>query len=100
MSDINKLIAKELKRLASEFEAGNSNATEQQCLDILSIIGHVRMSKEQASRYLNMPINTFNQYISKGIIPPGRKEQGYKELTWYKDELDKVIYKRKLSLTH
>lgn len=100
MNSLNKLVASRLRELADKFEANTSEATEGQLLDILSAVGHNRMSKEQASEYLNMPINTFNQYISKGIIPPGRKEKGYKELTWYQDELDKVIYKRKLSLTH
>ena len=46
-----------------------------------------------------MPINTFNIYVSKGILPKGRKERGFKELTYYRDELDKAIYKHKSSLT-
>ena len=100
MKSLNNLIATRLRELADKFDAGTSEATEQQCLDILHIIGHERMSKEQACRYMNMPINTFNMYISRGIIPKGRKEVGYKELTWYKDELDSINYKHKLSLTH
>lgn len=99
MSGLNKLIAVRLRELADKFDAGTSEATEGQCLDILNIIGNQRMSREQAAEYLNMPINTFNQYISKGIIPPGHKEKGYKELTWYRNELDTVVYKRKSSLT-
>ena len=99
MNNLNKLVATKLRELADKFEANTSEATEGQLLDILSIIGHERMSKEQAANYLNMPINTFNIYISRGIIPKGRKEVGFKELTWYKDELDKVKYKRNLSLT-
>ena len=100
MNEINKLIAKHLRELADKFESGNSNATADQCLDILNIIGHERMSKEQACSYLNMPINTFNIYVSKEILPKGRKERGFKELTWYRDELDKAIYKYKSRLTN
>ena len=100
MSSLNNLIANRLRELADKFEANTSEATEQQCLDILHIIGHERMSKEQACRYMNMPINTFNMYISRGIIPKGRKEVGYKELTWYKDELDSIKYKGKFTLTN
>lgn len=100
MNGTNHLVASALRELADKFDAGTSNATEGQCMDILSMVGHFRMSKEQAAIYLNMPINTFNQYISRGIIPPGHKEVGYKELAWYKDELDKVKYKYKSSLTH
>ena len=100
MSSLNNLIANKLRELADKFDAGTSEATEQQCLDILHIVGHERMSKEQACRYLNMPINTFNQYISRGIIPKGRKEVGYKEITWYKDELDIIKYKGKFALTN
>lgn len=99
MNEINKLIAKHLRELADKFDSGNTNATADQCLDILSIVGHERMSKEQAASYLNMPINTFNIYVSKGILPKGRKERGFKELTYYRDELDKAIYKYKSSLS-
>jgi len=99
MSEINKLIAKHLRELADKFDSGNSNATSDQLLDILNIVGHERMSKEQAAAYLNMPISTFNIYVSKKILPKGRKERGFKELTYYKDELDKAIYKHKSSLT-
>lgn len=96
---MNHLIAKHLRELADKFDAGTSNASEQQCMDILTLVGHNNMSKEQACRYLNMPINTFNQYITRKIIPPGRKEVGRKELTWYQDELDKALYKYKSRLT-
>lgn len=95
MSNINKLIAKYLRELADKFDAGTTEASEAQCLDILSAVAHIRLSKEQAAEYLNMPINTFNMYVSRGLIPKGRKEKGYKELSWFRDELDKVIYKRK-----
>lgn len=86
MTTLNKLIAKELRILADKFEANTTDATEDQLLDIMSSISHIRMSKEQAAEYLNMPINTFNMYVSLGKIPKGRKEKGYKELTWYRDE--------------
>ena len=99
MNNTNKLVASALREIADKFDAGTSNATEGQCMDILSIVGHFRMSKEQAANYLNMPLNTFNMYISLGKIPKGHKEVGFKELTWYKDELDKVKYKSKASLT-
>lgn len=99
MNGTNKLIATALRELADKFDAGTTNATESQCMDILSMVGHVRLSKEQAANYLNMPLNTFNMYISLGKIPKGRKEVGFKELTWYKDELNKVKYKNKQSLT-
>lgn len=99
MNELHKLIARRLRELADKFDAGTSEATEGQCLDILHIVGHQRMSKEQAANYLNMPINTFNMYISKGIIPKGHKEKGFKELSWYRDELDAITYKYKSSLT-
>lgn len=99
MSGVNKLIAALLRELANKFEANTSDATEQECMDILSIVGHQRMSKEEACSYLNMPINTFNMYVSRGIIPKGRKERGRKELSWFKDELAKVSYKCRNRLT-
>ena len=33
---------------------------------------------------------TFDKYVSKGKIPKGRKQQGFKELFYFKKDLDKI----------
>lgn len=46
------------------------------------------LSKEQAARYLNMRRSNFDSHIEKGHLPKGKKVVGFKELRWYKQELD------------
>ena len=88
MSSLNNLIANRLRELADKFEANTSEATEQQCLDILHIIGHERMSKEQACTYMNLSRSRFDDLVREKKIPKGQKRTGFKELIWYRDELD------------
>ena len=49
-----KLVAKELRRLADKFDAGTTEASESQVMDILNMLTHVPMSKAQACSYLNL----------------------------------------------
>lgn len=48
------------------------------------------MSKYQAYTYLNISRATFDNYVALGIIPRGKRQQGFKELSWTKKELDKA----------
>lgn len=49
----------------------------------------VRMSKYQACEYLHISRATFDNYVSYGWIPKGQHQQGFKELSWTKKDLDK-----------
>ena len=90
MFSLNKLIAKELRKLADKFDAGTTEADETQVMDIMNLLTHVPMNKETASEYLNMSRSKFDTKIAEGIIPKGRKRVGSRQLIWFKDELDKV----------
>ena len=90
MFSLNKLIAKELRKLADKFDAGTTEADEAQVMDIMNLLTHVPMNKETASEYLNMSRSKFDTKIAEGIIPKGRKRVGSRQLIWFKDELDKV----------
>lgn len=41
---------------------------------------------------------TFDNYVKEGLIPPGRKEVGFKELSWRKSDFSGIklrhIHKR------
>lgn len=50
-----------------------------------------RMSKETACRYVGMSRASFDRYVSRGLLPKGRKEAGFKELSWRKEEIDAAI---------
>lgn len=51
------------------------------------------MSKYAACKYLHISRATFDNYVAEGNIPHGVHEQGFKELSWYKKDLDE--YKEK-----
>lgn len=46
-------------------------------------------------KYLNVSRATFDRYVSEGKIPPGKKEQGFKELFWVKKDLDNFLNNQK-----
>lgn len=54
MFGLNKLIVKYLRELADKFEADTTEVTESQAIDILRVIAHEAMSKEQACNFLNL----------------------------------------------
>ena len=51
------------------------------------------ISKYAACEYLHISRATFDNYVQKGLIPQGVHEQGFKELSWYKKDLD--LYREK-----
>ena len=81
-----------LLKFVDDIDSGNSNMTyEDQCkvLRMLSNIreGDVAMSKQTAADYIGVCRSTFDNYVRDGFIPKGVKEEGFKELRWYKSDL-------------
>jgi predicted DNA-binding transcriptional regulator AlpA len=91
MDWLRKQIARELRNLANKFDANTTEISETQAMDIMSMLTHEVMSKEQACNYLNLSRSRFDDLVREGSIPRGRKRRGFKELVWYKDELQQVI---------
>ena len=50
-----------------------------------------KLSKYQACKYLKVSRATFDNYVKAKKIPNGRKQIDFKELFWYKKDLDKFI---------
>lgn len=73
--------------MADNIEIGNCEINSDQAMDIIGILSHEPMSKEQACIYLNMSRSKFDQYIREGKLPKGHKRMGFSEKFWYKDEL-------------
>jgi predicted DNA-binding transcriptional regulator AlpA len=90
-----KLVAKLLRKKADDLDAGNSELSESEAMDILGVLCHRAMSKAQACDYLNISPSYFGDLIRAKQMPRGRKVVGYKELRWYKDELDECVKKLK-----
>ena len=91
MLDVIKSI---LKQLINDIDSGNSNINEkqqQEVLDILESITRKELSKSEAANYINKCPATFDNYVRKGLIPKGKKRQGFKELFWNKKDLDDYV---------
>ena len=85
-----------LQNVIDDIDNGNSNATEEECDEILDMINHTtnvqnKLSKYQACKYLGVSRATFDNWVRSGKIPKGRKQQGFKEIFWIKEDLNKIL---------
>lgn len=94
MQALNKLIVKLLRETADKIDSGNCELSESEAMDIMSVLTHKAMSKEDACIYLNLSRSRFDDLVREGKLPKGKKRRGFKELVYYQDELDRYI-KRK-----
>lgn len=93
-----------LKQLLQEsiqnIDAGNSNHTEEELDEIIKNLsklnrGIKRISKREAcKRILHCSPSTFDNYLKIGLIPPGHKEYGFKELSWSEKDFDEATLYR------
>ena len=88
MIDFKKLVVKYLKNAIDKIEADSCELTESEAMSILKVIAHEPLSKEQACIFLNLSRSRFDDYVREGKLPKGKKVTGYKELRWWKDELE------------
>lgn len=94
MLNTKRLVVRYLRDIADKIEAGNTELSESEAMDIMRIIAHESLSKEQACRHLNVSRSRFDDLIREKKLPKGRKVSGFKELRWYRDELEKAINKK------
>lgn len=94
-----QLIKTILQQFIDDIDSGNSNITEQQQQELLNIICKINskeLSKIESADYIGVSRATFDNYITKGLIPKGHKRQGFKELSWNKSDLDNFLEKWKM----
>ena len=84
---IKKELSKQLTLIAKKIETGNCELTEEQMVNIFSVISTEVMSKEQACSFLNISRSKFDSLVHEGKLPKGRKVSGFKELFWNKNDL-------------
>ena len=90
-----QMITRLLRDTADKLDAGNSEISETEAMDIAEALCHHVMSKDTACRYLNMSRSRFDDLIRMKKLPKGRKRIGFKELVWFQDELDNCVKKLK-----
>ena len=81
-----ELIKKYLLKIVDDIDAGNSNLTESEAIELIDTLKRLadkekRLSKYEACKYLNVSRATFDNYVREGKLPKGTKEAGFKELS-------------------
>lgn len=89
-----------LQKFIDDLDTGNTNITEEQEIEIISVLSNIanpdqRMSKIQACDYLGVSRATFDNYVRDGFIPKGTKQEGFRELSWSKTDLDVYLMDKK-----
>lgn len=96
-----KVLKGHLLKVIDDIDAGNSNISdEEELMKTIDVIKELTnkekgLSKYKACQYLNISRATFDNYVRAGKIPRGVHEAGFKELRWYKKDLDNFIRKEK-----
>ena len=90
------LIRSLLQKCIDRIDAGNSNISADEEIEIIELLKKYtdkdrKLSKYQACKYLNMSRATFDKYIREGKMPKGKKEAGFKELFYMESDLRKFI---------
>lgn len=85
-----------LLKIVDDIDTGNSNLSDEESIEVIkSLRKYTRkdtpLSKYQAYTYLNMSRATFDNMVREGKLPKGKKIAGFKELIWYKRDLNKYI---------
>ena len=89
-----QLIKTILNQFIEDIDSGNSNISEEEQEELLGLIQKIntkQLSKIESASYIGVSRATFDNYISRGLIPKGYKRQGFKELSWNKSDLDKFL---------
>ena len=88
-----------MQNFIDDIDTGNTNIDYKQQCDIIRILSNVdagqnnEMNKTEASDYLGVSRATFDNYVRDGFIPKGRQVGKFKELRWYKSDLDLFLLK-------
>lgn len=99
MHNMLQIIRSILQQFIDNIDANNTNLSYEQQCDIIRILSNVdsgqdnEMNKTQAAEYLGVCRATFDNYVRDGFIPQGRQVGKFKELRWYKSDLDLFLMK-------
>lgn len=90
------IIKNQLLKIISDIDAGNCNLSLDEEIEVINFINKLsnkegRMSKYEAYSYLNISRAKFDNLVKEGKLPKGKKQQGFKELSWNKKDLDLFI---------
>lgn len=88
-----KLIKKYLLQMVDDIDAGNTNITEEEAIQLAATLKEYTDKTKRLSKYQACVSRaTFDNYVRAGKLPRGKHEAGFKELSWSKKDLDDFIH--------
>ena len=89
------IIKDQLLRIVDNIDAGNTNMSEDDGINIMRGLAEFTnpktlISKYQAVQRFGKSRATFDRYVKAGKIPKGIHQQGVIGLFWYKEDIDKA----------
>lgn len=97
---VTQSIEKKLQHSIENIDAGNSEITEEELVELVKLLATINKGGERISKtiacekILHCSPSTFDNYVREGIIPPGRKVAGFKELSWTESDFIGIKLKR------
>lgn len=90
-----EIIKSLLQKILNDIDAGNSNISEDEAIEVIKVIKSYtdktqRLSKYQACQKLNISRATFDNLVREGAIPRGKKVPGFKDYFGLKKNLMKL----------
>lgn len=95
-----QIIRNILQQFIDDIDADNTNLNYEQQCNVIRVLSNVNlgqdneMNKTQAADYLGVSRATFDNYVRDGFIPKGKQIGKFKELRWYKSDLDIFLIKQ------
>ena len=85
MKVILNVIKNELLRIIDNIDSGNSNLSAEELAELCDLVSTVsaaesKLSKYQITQKYKISRATFDNYVAKGIVCKGRRQQGFKEI--------------------
>lgn len=82
-----------LRQIANDLDSGVYQSNDEEITTAINQLAQFntnRLSKAQACEYLGISRSTFDDRVKRGLIPVGQKVQGFKELSWSKEQLSSI----------
>ena len=82
-----QVIKRLLLKIIDDIDAGNSEMSEKELYEVTDLLKRYNfrdkyISKYQAYTYLNISRAKFDNLVRDGVLPRGKKIEGFKELQW------------------
>lgn len=88
MTILGKAVVDTLRNYADDIEAGNTNISDQEGLELISQIAHINLTKQQVAERYGVSPKTIERREKDGTFPISHPTQITKK-HWYLDELIK-----------